>query len=304
MENLKVNPLYSTHRNLHKTEPAIPNQFTGTETGGLRKKGFGKKDSDEKPLLSIIMVVKNEVDNIGESIESAIHQSYGNIELIILDGGSEDGTVKIIRKYEDFIDFYISAPDNGIYDAMNKGLALAGGRYVHFLNSGDHYLHQRAAEIVIDMFKTSRKRWIHANVLMLDKQKGKGWIRYSDVSRFYYLFKGIPQQAFFFERSLFEECGNFDEQYKIVADLDFLLRIMLKNRIAGKYLNMPVVVFNTGGVSRQMVKKKAEREKVLKKYFPGWTLILIKNQLFSQMLVHNEVPRRKKSLLEKLMSLK
>jgi hypothetical protein len=183
---------------------------------------------------------------------------------------------------------------------MNRGLSLAPGRYVHFLNSDDHYTHQRSVEMMMDQFMTSQSRWIHANVLMLDKQKGKGWIRYSNVSKYYYLFKGIPQQAFFFEKKLFDEFGFFDLEYRIVADLDFLLRIMLKHHIPGRYFNMPVVVFDTGGISGNMERKKAERERVLKKYFPKWAFRLIKNRLFYGLLVTNETPVRKKSFIERI----
>jgi glycosyltransferase involved in cell wall biosynthesis len=303
MNSLEINSVFSTHRNLVSIPTPVDQAIPGIqEWGGIRKSGYGKIDRDDLPLVSVITVVKNNAGSIGEAIESVIRQTYANIELLVIDGGSDDGTIDIIKLYDDTIDLWISGKDSGIYDAMNRGLSLAQGRYVHFLNSDDHYSFQRAVELIVEQFKSTHARWIHANILMLDKQKGKGWIRYSNVSRYYYLFKGIPQQAFFFEKKLFDEFGAFNLEYRIVADLDFLLHIMLKQDIPGKYLNMPVVIFDTRGVSGNMERKKSERESVLRKYFPRWAFRLIRNRFFAWLLITNETPDRKKSLLEKLMS--
>jgi len=301
MQLFEINPHFSTHRNLAGLSPGETLALSGIqEWGGIRKMGYGKKDRDDLPLISVITVVRNNAGSIGESIESVIHQTYGNIELLVIDGGSDDGTLEIIKQYNNTIDLWISGKDNGIYDTMNKALELAQGRYIHFLNSDDHYTYQRVIEMVMDQLVKNHARWIHANILMLDKRKGKGWIRYSNVSKYYFLFKGIPQQAFFFEKKLFDEFGHFNTEYRIVADLDFLLCIMVKNRIPGSYLNMPVVVFDTGGISGNMERKKAERDRVLKKYFPKWAFRLIRNQLFYRLLVTNETPVRKRSFIEKL----
>lgn len=301
MPELEINPAGSIHRNLVAFRPGEISAIPGVqEWGGTWKTGCGKTDRDDLPLVTVIIVVKNNAGSLGEAIESVIRQTYRNVELLVIDGGSNDGTLELIKQYNDKIDLWISGNDTGIYDAMNKGVLLAQGRYIHFLNSDDHYTHQRSIEMMMDQFMKTRARWIHANILMLDTQNGNGWIRYSNVSKYYYLFKGIPQQAFFFEKKLFDEFGLFDLEYRIVADLDFLLRIMLKHHIPGRYFNMPVVVFNTGGISGNINRKKAERERVLKKYFPEWAFRLIKNRLFYRLLVTNETPVRKKSLIERL----
>ncbi len=104
-----------------------------------------------KPLVSIITVVYNNCNEIEKTIESVISQNYSNIEYIIIDGGSSDGTKEIIEKYSDFISKYISEKDNGIFDAMNKGLMLAKGNYVNFMNSGDHFVD---SYIVSTLFNT------------------------------------------------------------------------------------------------------------------------------------------------------
>ena len=304
MKSLEINSVFSTHRNLVSMLPAVVPAIPGIQQwGGIRESGQGKIDRDDLPLVSVITVVKNNAGSIGEAIESVIRQTYTNIELLVIDGGSDDGTLDVIKQYNDTIDLWISGKDSGIYDAMNRGLSLAKGRYVHFLNSDDHYSFQRAVELIVEQFKNSNARWIHANILMLDKQKGKGWIRYSDVSKYYFLFKGIPQQAFFFEKKLFDEFGAFNLEYRIVADLDFLLNILVKHHIPGKYFNMPIVVFDIGGISGNMERKKDERERVLRKYFSKWTFWLIRNGMFYRLLVTNETRERKKSFIEKLYKL-
>ena len=301
---MEFNSDYSTHHILVRMDPApLPWPSGEFIAGGLRLKSFGKADQDRLPLISVITVVRNNARQIGEAIESVIRQSYGNIEFIVADGASDDGTVDVLRKYDHCIDLWFSRPDKGIYDAMNTALDFANGRYVHFLNSDDNYPHRRVIEIVMDEFMKSRPRWIHGNVIMLDKTKGRGWIRYSNVSKYYYLFKGMPQQAFFFEKRLYLEYGKFNLKYLIAADQDFLLRIMIKAGISGKYLNIPVVVFDTCGISGNMENKRSEVESIKAEYFPKWVLIFLNNDLFKKLLTNNEIRNRKKSIFEKIMKL-
>ncbi len=108
--------------------------------GGLRTKGYFKNPDNQKPLITIITVVFNNDKNIEDTILSVINQSYKNIEYLIIDGGSTDNTIEIIKKYENFIDYWFSEKDDGIYDAMNKGCKLATGQGLCFLNSGDKFI--------------------------------------------------------------------------------------------------------------------------------------------------------------------
>jgi len=108
-----------------------------TLEGGLRKQGYIKKSYKDRPLISIITVVFNGFNYLEETILSVMNQSYDNVEHIIIDGGSTDGCLSVIKKYEDKIDYWISEKDSGIYDAMNKGIDLSSGEWVHFVNSSD-----------------------------------------------------------------------------------------------------------------------------------------------------------------------
>lgn len=102
-----------------------------------------------QPLISIVTVCYNAVSTIEETIISVINQSYDNIEYIIIDGGSKDGTIDLIEKYADKISYWISEPDMGIYDAMNKGIAVATGKWINFMNSGDYLFNDHVLEIFV-----------------------------------------------------------------------------------------------------------------------------------------------------------
>ena len=107
--------------------------------GGLRMQGYLKKAYEHKPLISIVTVVLNDAKHLEQAIKSVLGQTYDNIEYLIIDGGSTDGTLDIIRKHEKAIDYWVSEPDSGIYDAMNKGVSLATGDLIALLNSDDWY---------------------------------------------------------------------------------------------------------------------------------------------------------------------
>jgi hypothetical protein len=156
-----LDPAYSTTRRVYREPsasagladerplaPQAERVVARSIQGGLRTRGYRKRNAgatigEERipsiPLISIITVVFNAADHMEQTIQSVLGQSYDNVEYIIVDGGSTDATVDIIRKYEHAIDFWMSEPDGGIYDAMNKGVKLSSGYYVALLNASDWY---------------------------------------------------------------------------------------------------------------------------------------------------------------------
>jgi len=114
--------------------------------GGLQIKGFIKDSTYKKPLITIVTVVYNGQEHLEETILSVINQTYTNIEFIIIDGGSTDNTIDIIRKYEHAIDYWVSEKDEGIYDAMNKASELANGKWVNYMNCGDSFCNNEIIE--------------------------------------------------------------------------------------------------------------------------------------------------------------
>ena len=166
--NISLDEKYSTTRLLTQEKPEIINNPEDKfETvlflpegegrkgeGGLRTKGYFKKSYEDKPLISIITVVYNGEKYLEETIQSVINQTYDNVEYIIIDGGSTDGTLDIIKKYEDRIDYWVSERDKGIYDAMNKGIDVASGDWLVFINSSDT-LHRDSCDLILEYLENS-----------------------------------------------------------------------------------------------------------------------------------------------------
>ena len=267
--------------------------------GGLRKQGYIKRSAEGKPLVTIITVVFNGASTLEETIRSVLYQTYDNVEYIIIDGGSGDGTVDIIRAYDDVIDYWISGQDNGIYDAMNKGISLASGMYLHFLNADDHYLHSGVLERVVDLFEHTGSQIIVGDALMLSKQSGSGYIRHSDVNKYYYLFKGMPQQAFFYDAALFKT-GGFDERYAIAADLDFYLSRLIESNTRIRRVNWPVIVFNTGATSSNQALLDKERDVIIERYYSRMERILFRNRLFRSLFVKNELQAGRPGIIDRI----
>jgi glycosyltransferase involved in cell wall biosynthesis len=195
--------------------------------------------------VSIITVVYNAETTIEKTIRSVIKQSYTNIEFIIIDGNSTDKTYQIIYKYWDYINFYLSEPDLGIYDAMNKGIKYATGDIVAFLNSGDWY-DELSIEHVINYFNNSDNDILmgSANVIQNDN------VILTKRSDIRFINFAIPccHQAVFSKKTVFDCIGGFDLKYKICADYDWLLRAYNNH---AKILCIPEVLVNysSGGVS-------------------------------------------------------
>jgi glycosyltransferase involved in cell wall biosynthesis len=224
--------------------------------GDLRTKGYFKKSFDNKPLITIITIVYNGEEFLEETIKSVINQTYSNIEYIIIDGGSTDGTLDIIKKYEDYIDYWISEKDSGIYDAMNKGIDLANGDWINFMNGGDLFYNNESIEKIVYGMKDKENIYFGRGVVVSEKGS---WIRpkqeivsNNEIENF--LKKETPiHQAVFFPKSFYKS-EKFDLKYKILADDEHHMRAY-KQR---KYVFIDVIVckFILGGVSSSFSRYK------------------------------------------------
>ncbi|SVC94866.1 uncharacterized protein METZ01_LOCUS347720, partial [marine metagenome] len=141
--------------------------------GGLRSKGFFKKNDKKTLLVTVVTVVFNDAKHIEETINSVINQTYDNVEYLVIDGGSSDGTVDVLSKYDDQIDYWVSESDKGIYDAMNKGIELATGVWLNFMNSGDKYF---SSDVLMQIFGV----WNFGNVEII---YGNNEVRYPHKTR-------------------------------------------------------------------------------------------------------------------------
>lgn len=219
------------------------------------------------PLLSVITVVYNNVKDIERTIQSVVNQTYSNIEYIIIDGGSTDGTKDIIEKYKNEIAKLVSEKDSGIYDAMNKGLALASGDYVLFMNSGDEVY---SKDTVAQVFASSVNADVYYGETEMYDQNWKsiGRRRHKSPNELTFdSFKygmSVSHQAIYIRRSLTQ---SYNTQYALSADIDWILEA-LKRAKKIVNVNQYVAKYLVGGMSKKKHKESLiERFKIFSKHY-------------------------------------
>lgn len=195
--------------------------------------------------VSIITVSLNSANTIEQTILSVLNQSYQNIEYIIVDGMSMDGTVEIIQKYEDRWDCFIHEKDEGLYDAMNKGIAHASGDIVGIINSDDWY-EENAVEKVVECFRETDAEVAYGRMRVLKNEEVIG-ISPQEEMRLIWT-NGFPHPAVFVKRSIYKEYGCYDTDYRIVADYDLGLRLYTAGVRFG-YIDAILANFRRGGLS-------------------------------------------------------
>lgn len=204
--------------------------------------------------VSIITVVYNNEKTIGYSLISVLNQVFKNIEHIVIDGGSSDNTLKEIQKYEKYISTIVSEPDQGIYDAINKGIKLSKGDIIGVLNSDDFFADDFVIDRIVKEFQSDKElEAVYADVQFVERNSINKVVRnYS--SRFFktWMFRFGFQPAhptFYARKALFEKSGYYRTDLKIAGDFELLLRFMKKNKIRFKYINDIWVNMRIGGVS-------------------------------------------------------
>ena len=208
--------------------------------------------------VSIITVVYNNRNTIKDAVESVLNQTYKNIEYIIVDGASTDGTVEIIKSYGDSIDKFISEKDNGIYDAMNKGIKLASGDIIGILNSDDFYVGDNIIEKVVRTFKEQKVDSVYGDLVYVDSKDTNKIVRYWKSKPYK---KGLFKKGwhpahptFFVKKEIYDKYGIFDLDFKIAADYELMLRFLEKYQISSSYIPEVLVKMRVGGKSNQSIK--------------------------------------------------
>lgn len=223
--------------------------------------------------VSIITVCFNSAETIEDTIKSVLGQGYKNIEYIIIDGGSTDGTLDILTKYQSRISKCISEPDNGIYDAMNKGAKLATGEILGFLNSGDIYASETVIRQIVKSIQTHNADCCYGNLEYVAENNPNKTVR-RWISQPYQdgLFKKgwhPPHPTFFAKKSVFDKYGGFDLSYDIGADYELMLRFLKKYGIKSCYIPNVLVKMRSGGKSNknlwQIIKANIECFRAWKK---------------------------------------
>lgn len=222
--------------------------------------------------LSVITVNYNNAEGLEKTILSVLDQTFSDFEFIVIDGNSTDGSIDIIQKYTDKISYWISEPDSGIYNAMNKGIKKAKGEFLYFLNSGDYL-------VVPTVFEQIFKDKIYYTPIIRGNQitdfgtYTQTWINFGnrEITLYDMYCSSFHHQATFFNAALFEKYGLYNETYKIVSDWEFSVKIILGGE-KSTYINTDIVVYQYGGISSNeqgLINREIERDTVIKALFPS-----------------------------------
>ena len=232
--------------------------------------------------ISIITVCLNSEQTIEKTILSVINQKNQDFEYIIIDGGSTDNTKKIIDKYKNNIDLFISEKDSGIYDALNKAIDLSTGEIISILHSNDIYSNNNVLEDVLFHFNKNKKIDIVLGSVLLKKMNSEKTSRFYSVKNFkpWMLRVGIspPHPGSFIKRSIYLDKGNYDTSYKIASDFDLFVRYLLKDKLKYEITNQCYVKMNSGGLSNSEVSSHITSTKEILKS-------LKKNEIYSNIFL-------------------
>ncbi len=208
--------------------------------------------------ISIITVCFNSEATIRDTIESVLTQDYADLEYIIIDGASTDGTLEIIDEYRDRIATVVSEPDTGIYDAMNKGIAKATGDVVGILNSDDFYVDTSVVATVVAGFEQKKVDSVFADLVVVDPVRMNKIVRYYRANHFTpakFAYGWMPPHpTFFVKRSCYEKLGSYRTDYKIAADYELLVRFLAVSGVSYSYLPQVLIKMRAGGVSSRNLK--------------------------------------------------
>ena len=221
------------------------------------------------PRVSIITINLNNARGLEKTIPSVLNQTFDDYEYIIIDGASEDGSADVIAQYAHRFAYWVSEPDTSIYNAMNKGIKNASGDYCLFLNSGD-YLYSNDA--LAELFQKQPE----ADIVYTNQHRvgpdGERVTLFPPKLTFYWLFtEYLPHNCMLIKRSLFEQIGLYNENYRIVADWDFYLKALARHNCTYRHYSMVLASMTDGGVSNApeySTHVADERDAVIRSEFP------------------------------------
>jgi glycosyltransferase involved in cell wall biosynthesis len=208
-----------------------------------------------KLKVSIITICLNSKEFIASTIESVLMQSYKNIEYIVIDGESTDGTLEIIKKYVGSISKYVSEKDKGIYDAMNKGVLLASGDIIGFLNADDIFYDNTVIQRIVSAFTNDSTDSVYGNLVYVNRQDAVRITRRWKSKEFR---DGLFEKSwtpahptFYCKRALYKQLGFYRTDFKIAADVELMYRFLQKYHIRSKYIDADFVRMRDSGVSNR-----------------------------------------------------
>tara|TARA_B000000532_G_scaffold226690_1_gene205157 strand:+ start:1836 stop:2606 length:771 start_codon:yes stop_codon:yes gene_type:complete len=212
---------------------------------------------NKKPKISIVTISYNSSKTIRDTIDSVLIQDYENIEYIIIDGKSTDDTIEIIKSYGDRISYFITEEDDGLYDAMNKGVRAATGDVVGILNSDDFYYNNHVISDVAEVFTFNDVDSVYGDLLYVDTIDTDSIRRYWKSGDFQLksMRKGwtVPHPTFFVKKDIYNKYGLYSIRLKSASDYEMIIRLLFKNRISVSYLPKILVKMRIGGISNYSI---------------------------------------------------
>ena len=210
--------------------------------------------------ISVITVCYNSASTICDTFESILNQTYSDIDYVVVDGNSNDETVSIIREYEQKFNGrmrWISEPDEGLYDAMNKGIKMASGGIIGILNSDDCYASDDVLAQVVDTISSKKIESCYGNLLYVKKNKPYRYWRSGPQKSFIYGWM-LPHPTFFVKRKIYEKFGLFRLDCGINADYELMLRFLEINNISTEWIDKVLVLMNAGGKSNENLNSRID----------------------------------------------
>ena len=253
------------------------------------------------PKITIITITFNLIKNgrkdwFIQNLESVHNQTYHDIEHIIIDGASTDGTVELLEEYQNkgYIKYY-SKPDDGIYDAMNKGLQHAAGEYITYLNSDDFYHDYHIISNVANLLKKTDAEFLYGNALMVNEDGSKYSVQKS-IPELFFVHMPFSHQALFVKTTMMKKLGGFDLTFKSAGDFDFIIRMFMSGAYGVELPNL-LVSFRLGGMSYKQI--DLSRREVAVAFNKNYSPLIEEDVDFLKMYMEQYVP---KQLFEKIKS--
>ena len=222
------------------------------------------------PKISIVTVNLNNLIGLQKTVKSILSQTFKEFEFIIVDGNSKDGSEEYVSEIGNHLTSWVSEPDTGIYNAMNKGIKMAKGDYICFLNSGDIFFDTETLKNVEN--KINGDIGIYYGNVVWDWIKRKQLITYPKKLTYPFLtVNSLSHQTCFIKRTLFDDIFYYNESFKIISDWEFIIYAICKKEVSSKHLDMVVSIYDTSGIStnvKNIAVLNEEKETVFKQHFP------------------------------------
>jgi glycosyltransferase len=230
--------------------------------------------------ISVVTVVRNDASHIEETMRSVLEQEYPDVEYIVIDGNSADGTADIVRSFADRLAFFVSEPDKGIYDAMNKGIRRATGDVIGMINSGDRYFPGALSKVAAAFGPEPGRRILWGDVEYEHLGRVRG---FREEKRYIGAF--APHPSMFVPRTVYDEIGLYDDTFRLLGDYDFMYRAVNVRKVGVLYLPEVLAFYREGGLSdRRIARCLADELRVKIRYgqnpaaaFSVYLLKLVKN---------------------------